>query len=376
MKVVVLGTRGFPDVQGGVEKHCENLYPELVKRGCEVTVFTRAPYVDLSNIEYKGVKLISLKCHRSKHLEAFTHTFKGVLAAKKFKPDILHIHAVGPSLFVPFAGLLGLRTVMTHHGPDYARKKWNGFARAVLRWGERNGCKNARAVICISEAIAKDVRKKFKRDVEVIPNGVMIPQEAQGTEALERFGLAKGKYILAVARFVPEKGLGDLIESFNQIASIDHGPSTMDKKWKLVIAGDADHEDAYSRNLKKKAGAVKGVVLTGFLSGKPLAELYSHAALFVLPSYYEGLPIVLLEAMSYGLSCIVSDIPANKEVPLAQERYFRPGDIKAIAFKIEQFINKPLSEEEKSRQLDLITQGYDWGRIAAETLAVYKQAIG
>lgn len=370
MKVVVLGTRGFPDVQGGVEKHCENLYPELVKRSCEVTVFTRAPYVNPAKNEYKGVKLVPLKCHRSKHLEAFTHTFKGVLAAKKLKPDILHIHAVGPSLFVPFAGILGLRTVMTHHGPDYARKKWNGFARAVLRWGERNGCKNAKAVICISEAIAKDVRRKFKRDVEVIPNGVMIPQETQGTEALERFGLAKGKYILAVARFVPEKGLHDLIEAFKVIQ--EQSPS----EWKLVIAGDADHEDKYSLDLKRKAAENPNIVLTGFLSGGPLQELYSHAALFVLPSYYEGLPIVLLEAMSYGLSCIVSDIPANKEVALAQERYFRPGDIKAIAFKIEQFINKPLSEEEKSRQLDFITQGYDWEKIAAETLAVYKQAIG
>jgi len=372
MKVIVLGTRGFPDVQGGVEKHCENLYPELVKRGCEVTVFTRAPYVDPSKNEYKGVKLIPLKCHRSKHLEAFTHTFKGVLAAKKFKPDILHIHAVGPSLFVPFAGILGLRTVMTHHGPDYARKKWNGFARAVLRWGERNGCKNARAVICISEAIAKDVRNKFKRDVEVIPNGVMIPQEAQGTEALERFRLAKGKYILAVARFVPEKGLHDLIEAFQttQGQSPKNGDSSF--RWKLVIAGDADHEDEYSRNLKKRAGAVKGVVLTGFLSGKPLAELYSHAALFVLPSYYEGLPIVLLEAMSYGLSCIVSDIPANKEVGLPEERFFRAGDVEGLVKKIREFIMRPLTAQERHSQIKMISERFNWDRIADETLKVYK----
>ncbi len=373
MKVVVLGTRGFPDVQGGVEKHCENLYPELVKRGCEVTVFTRAPYVDPSKSEYKGVKLVPLKCHRSKYLEAFTHTFKGVLAAKKFKPDILHIHAVGPSLFVPFAGVLGLRTVMTHHGPDYARRKWNWFARVVLRWGERNGCKNARAVICISEAIATDVRKKFKRDVEVIPNGVMIPQKAQGTEALERFGLAKGKYILAVARFVPEKGLHDLIEAFNQFASMDSGPSTMDKEWKLVIAGDADHEDEYSRNLKKRAGAAKGAVLTGFLSGKPLAELYSHAGLFVLPSYYEGLPIVLLEAMSYGLSCIASDIPANKEVGMGQERLFKPGDIERLTEKIREFIGTPLGTDEKEKQKEMIREKYDWGKIGEKTMGVYKR---
>jgi glycosyltransferase involved in cell wall biosynthesis len=365
MKVVVLGTRGFPDVQGGVEKHCENLYPELVKKGCEVIVFSRAPYVDPLKNEYKGVKLVPLKCPRSKYLEAFVHTFKGVLAARKIKPGLLHIHAVGPSLFVPFAEILGLKTVMTHHGPDYERKKWKGFAKTVLRWGEKNGCKRARAVICVSETIAADVRKKFGRDVEVIPNGVIIPQKAEGGEILERLRLKKGQYILAVARFVPEKGIHDLIEAFKVIRD----QSALD--WKLAIAGDADHEDEYSRNLKIKAGSVKGVVLSGFLSGKPLEETYSHAGIFVLPSYYEGLPIVLLEAMSYGLSCIASDISANKEVGLGEERLFKPGDIEELAEKIKEFIGRPLGEDEKKKQIEMIRKKYDWEKIAEKTMGVY-----
>ena len=149
----------------------------------------------------------------------------------------------------------------------------------------------------------------------------------------------------------------------------------MKDDWKLVIVGKADHEDKYSRSLKKKAENNKNIILTGFLTGKPLRELYSHAGLFVLPSYYEGLPIVLLEAMSYGLSCIASDIPANRNVGLDDDRFFKPGDVNAIAAKIEEFINKPFKEEERERQIYMITEQYNWGKIAEDTLKVYKSVI-
>jgi glycosyltransferase involved in cell wall biosynthesis len=139
-----------------------------------------------------------------------------------------------------------------------------------------------------------------------------------------------------------------------------------------VIVGKADHEDKYSRSLKEKATKNKNIILTGFLTGKPLQELYSHAGLFVLPSYYEGLPIVLLEAMSYGLSCIASDIPANRNAGLDDDRFFKPGDINDLASKIKEFINKPFEEEERQRQIYMITEQYDWGKIAEETLKVYQ----
>lgn len=147
----------------------------------------------------------------------------------------------------------------------------------------------------------------------------------------------------------------------------------MTSGWKLVIAGKADHEDKYSRELEKKAKASPNIILTGFITGKPLQELYSHAGLFVLPSYYEGLPIALLEAMSYGLSCIVSDIPANKEVGLSEERYFKAGDIEGLSSKIKEFAAKPMTEEQKSRQIALLKEKYDWNKIAEETLKVYQE---
>lgn len=369
LKIAVLGTRGFPNVQGGVEAHCENLYPQLVKRGCEVIVFTRKPYVNPDVSTYEGVKLISLSCPKNKFLEAFYHTFFGVLAARKFSPDILHIHAIGPSLMIPLARLFGFKVVMTHHGPDYQRKKWGKLAKVILKLGEKLGSRWSNSIIAISQNIANHIKETYNRDATVIPNGVIIPEILKSNDILKKYGLENGKYILAVGRFVPEKGFHDLIEAFKQIQnpkskiSIDH--------WKLVIVGRADHEDRYSIELKEKAVKNSNIILTGFLTGEPFRELYSHAGLFVLPSYYEGLPIVLLEAMSYGLSCIASDIPANRNVELSENRFFKTGDNKALALKIKEFIDKHLTEDEIRRQINMIAKKYNWEKIAEKTLDVY-----
>jgi len=366
VKITVLGTRGFPNIQGGVEKHCENLYPELVKKGCEVVVFARASYVGKKSFVYERVKVLPLTCSKNKFLEAFGHTFKGVFAAKREGCDIIHFHAIGPSIFIPLAKILGLKTVMTHHGHDYNRGKWNKVAKIVLKTGEKWGSKWVNEVICISETIAEAIRKRFKRKVFVILNGVVVPQILDSDEAVKKYDLEKGKYILAVGRFVPEKGFHDLIDAFVDSKSIG---------WKLVIVGDADHEDNYSRRLKKKVAKIENVVLTGFLVGKFLEELYSHAGLFVLSFYHEGLPIVMLEAMSYGLSCIASDIPANKEVGLSNQRFFKAGDVDELAKKIKEFINKPLSDDEKEKQIHMVSKKYNWENIAKETLRVYKKVL-
>ncbi len=308
MKIAVVGTRGFPGVQGGVEKHCEKLYTHLAEKGCcDISVFTRKPYTSLQITKYKGVTLIPVGCPRSKFFEAIVHTFICVLRARKLKPDIVHIHAIGPSFFTPIARALRMKVVVTSHGPDYKREKWSFHAKAFLRLCERIGMIFANEVIAISNNIAEDIKRNYGRDVKVIPNGVEIPQPAETRKILEKYNLHERKYFLAVGRFVPEKGFHNLITAFS---SLDF------KDYKLVIAGDADHEDNYSRDLKEQAGKCKNVVLTGLVSDQPLRELYSHAALFVLPSYYEGLPIALLEAMSYGLPCIASDIPANKGIRL------------------------------------------------------------
>lgn len=380
IRIAVLGTRGFPHIQGGVEAHCENLYPYLVKMGCEVIVFTRKPYANPDAGTYKGVTLIPLPCPKRKSLEAFLHTLIGIFAAKRFSPDILHIHAVGPSLLIPLARFLGLKVVMTNHGPDYQRKKWGTLAKFILKLGERLGSMCANGIICISETIAAHVRKKYHRDVTVIPNGVAISEVLQTDDILKKYALTRGKYLLSVGRFVPEKGFHDLIDAFNQLSLFNSGsqaPKTecFADNWKQVIVGRADHEDKYSLYLKEKARKNNDIVLTGFLTGKHLQELYSHAGLFVLPSYYEGLPIALLEAMSYGLSCIASDISANRNVELSEDRFFKAGSILSLVEKIKRFANEPFSEEEKRKQIAMVAQMYNWEKIAKKTMEIYTTII-
>jgi glycosyltransferase involved in cell wall biosynthesis len=362
MKIVVVGTRGFPGVQGGVENHCEQLYTHLAKKGCDIIVFTRKAYVSSDIHSYKGISLIPLSCPKNKFLEAFVHTFKGVVKAKRLKPEIVHIHAIGPSFFVPLAKLMGMKVVFTHHGPDYERKKWTLPAKIFLKYCERIGVKFADAVITVAKNISDDIRDKYGRESTVIPNGVEIPANASTDYALKMFGLLKRKYILTVGRLVPEKGFHDLIDAYIRN---DFG------EWKLVIVGDADHEDKYSRSMKATALKNKDIVLTGFLTGQPLHELYSHAGIFVLPSYYEGLPIVLLEAMSHGLSCLASDIPANRNVALSEDRFFKVGNTGLLSAKIKNYIEKPWGEEEKKKQINLIAEKYNWEKIAIETLKVY-----
>ena len=367
MKIAVAGTRGFPNVQGGVETHCEHLYTRLAPYKCDITLFARAPYVNYRETMYEGVKLIALECPKNKYMEAIVHTIKAVLKASALKPDILHIQSIGPSLFTPLARILGMKVVITHHGENYKHSKWGFLARQFLRFCETVGVLSANEIIAISEDIAVLVEDKYGRKATVIPNGVTILTPLETSDALTKFGLEKHKYILAVGRLVPEKGFHDLIEAFDRCGL---------RGWQLVIVGRADHENSYSIELKEKASRNRNVVMTGFLKGKHLEELYSHAGLFVIPSYYEGLPIVLLEALSYGLSCIASDIPANRNISfLSASRFFETGDISGLAIKLSTFALQCMSDQEKKAQIEMIARDYNWDDIAEKTLMVYEKAV-
>lgn len=363
MKIVVTGTRGIPEIQGGVETHCQELYPRLAAMGHDVTIIRRTPYIDDNNrvTTYKGVKLIDVYAPRRKSLEAIVHTTLAVFKARTLRPDVLHIHAVGPSLLMPLARLLGMTTVMTNHGPDYDRKKWGTLAKSVIKLGERLGTHFANRVIVISRVIADIIARNYGRTegVRLIYNGVNTPTPSQHTDYIESLGLKPRRYAVALGRFVEEKGFHDLIEAFARSGIAANG-------WRLAIAGDADHPDAYSERLKKQA-IDNGVVLTGFIRGERLNQLMSHAALFCMPSYHEGLPIALLEAMSYRLDAAVSDIPANRLDCLAPDDFFPPGDVEAIAA----ILRRKLTAGDTPRTYDL--SPYDWDDIARRTEAVYKE---
>lgn len=367
INVMMMGLRGFPDVQGGVENHAEHLCPLLAEMGCKVDVIVRSPYqpAELGS-SWRGVNFHRIWAPKCKGLEAIIHSFLGVLYAAVKRPDILHIHAVGPALFVPLARLLGLRVIVTHHGPDYDRQKWGPIARAALLLGEKFGMCFSNRRIVISNVIRELVQRKHRMHSAVIPNGVVAPHVQEFTEALDKFGLQQGRYVLLVSRLVPEKLHLDLIEAFKQAGLRD---------WKLVLVGASDHPDDYVRRLIDVATRTPNVVMTGYQSGVALRELYSHAGLFVLPSAHEGLPIAMLEALSYGLPVVASDIPANLEVGLPAEHYFPMGDVAALAARLGEFAVRPLDMKTRDARRAWVTERFDWRNIAHRTMAVYQEVV-
>lgn len=361
MKIVVTGTRGIPNIMGGVETHCEELFPRMAKRGFDVTVIRRKSYVKDSLTEWQGVKLVDIETPKKKSFEAIIHTFRAINEAKRLGADILHVHAIGPALLVPYAKMLGMKVVFTHHGPDYDRDKWGAAAKAVLKLGERMGCMFADEVIVISDVIRNLIKRKYNRTshVHLIYNGVSQPEVCDYPGYFKKLGIEKGKYILGMCRFVPEKNLHHLIEAY--VKAKEQNPDT---DIKLVLAGDTDFDDDYSRNLKEMARK-NGVVLTGFIKGKKLHSLLTNCLCYCLPSSHEGLPIALLEAMSYGVKVIVSDIPANKEVGLPESDYFPVGNVDALAKKLETVTSQPLLH------IDYDMKKYDWEKIAEQVTKVY-----
>lgn len=371
MRIAVVGTRGFPGVQGGVETYCERLYPLLVERGCQVTVFARMPYLrHKTTYEYNGVRVVPLSCPKNKYLEAFVHTLKALMYICRMKPDIVHVHAVGPSFFAPFFRLCGMKVVMTHQGPDYLRKKWGWFARLFLRASEYMGVRWSNHVVIVSDYIAGLISYTGQKHVSVIPNGVAEAVHVPSDGMMGTYGLEPGKYILAVGRLVPEKGFTDLISAYERLR-FEIYQDGIPCPWKLVIVGEADHADTYSRAFKTKAHQVDDVVLTGFLSGRDLGEMYTHAGMFVIPSYHEGLPLALLEALSYGLSCLASHIPAHQGVGLPPDRFFRAGDVGNLCVRLRQHMFQALPEEQKAGQIASIRARYNWEHIADQILRVY-----
>ncbi|HUQ53925.1 MAG TPA: glycosyltransferase family 4 protein [Gammaproteobacteria bacterium] len=366
LRIMVLGLRGIIDVQGGIETHARRLYPLLARLGCDVEIVQRGAYYprDRRPREWRRVALTYLWSPRTRIVETAVHTLLGVLYAAIKRPDVLHLHAVGPGLLAPLARLFGLRVVVTHHGADYEREKWGPFAKAVLRTGERLGIGFAHRPIVVSPVLKQTVETRYHIGATLIPNGAPLatPRATYGT--LRRFGLERGRYVLCVARLDPGKRQHDLIAAFQQARP---------EGWKLVLVGAIESGDAYSDQLVAAAARDPTVVLTGYQSGVALHELYSHAGLFVLPSAGEGHPIALLEAAVYEVPLLASAIPANLALPLPRDQYFPVGDTQALARKLQTMTNGRAASSGERRALHAtIRADYSWRKAAELTSSVYR----
>ena len=345
--IAVIGTRGFPGIQGGVEVHSYHLYTHMDY--VHVRLYRRRAYLTPQSAQtFPNIEYIDLPSTRVKGFEAVWHTLLSVLHIMLHRPDVVHIHNIGPGMFAPLVRLMGLPVVLTYHSPNYEHSKWNAPARWLLRQCERLSLRFSNRVIFVNKY---QMEKCGALDKSVfIPNGIDPVTRSESTTFLEQHGITPGGYLLAVGRLTPEKGFEYLVEAANRLPQVTQ----------VVIAGASDHDSAY-RDLLERLDTNGKVIFTGFTTGEDLRQLYSHARALVMPSVNEGFPMVLLEAMAYGLPILCSDIPGTRQVDLPEQDYFTVKDVDSLCAAITRLLNTP--NEKHHYNLDQ----YNWSTIATLT---------
>lgn len=375
LNICMLGHKRIPSREGGIEIVVEELSTRMVALGHSVTCYNRKGHhvsgkeFDTSNTnglkEYKGVKLKTVFTVEMKGLAAMTSSVFASIHAAFGKYDVVHYHAEGPCAMLWLPKLLRKRCIATIHGIDWQREKWkNGFGSKYIHFGEKIAVKYADEIIVLSKGVQDYFIKTYGRDTKFIPNGVNRPVIIEAKLIEEKFGLKKGSYILFLGRLVPEKGLRYLINAFKKVKT----------NKKLVIAGGASDTDSFMEELKELAKGDERILFTGFVQGKMLDELYSNAYIYTLPSDLEGMPLSLLEAMSYGNCCLTSDIAECTEVVEDKAVLFKKSDVEDLKDKLQQLCDCP-EEVKKYNETaaEFICKKYNWDAITEETLELYRK---
>jgi glycosyltransferase involved in cell wall biosynthesis len=361
----MIGQKGYPPVGGGIERHVAELSSRLAQRGFAVDIYSRPHYSDESgDTDIPGVRVIQLPSIPTKHLDAFSHSFLASVDVLRRGADIVHYHALGPGLLAWMPRFLGRkRAVVTVHGLDWQREKWGPFARGVLKVGEWASCRLPDRTIVVSQALASYFRERRGVDTIYIPNGI-APPAPRGPELLRAAGLPAA-YVLFASRIVPEKGLHLLLEAHGRL------PGALRRAFPLVVAGDAGFTRGYAERLR--AQAHPEVHFLGFVHGPLLESLFANASVMGLPSTLEGLSITLLEAMSHGRCCLVSDIPPNLEAAAGCAATFAAGDADGLRTELERLLGDDGRRAELGARARVHALAeYSWDAVADRTAEVYR----
>lgn len=362
LNIAMVGSRGLPVIYGGIERHVAEVSTRLARLGHRITVFGRRPYS--TNTEIDGVVVRVIPAIHTKNLETATNSLLSTLSACFGDFDIIHFHGVGPSFFSFLPWMLRKKAVATIHAPDYMQSKWGPVAKSFLKAGERSALKLCRASIAVSKTMFDKLRDHTRGELYYIPNGATIKEPVKLMEA-RKFGIEREGYILAVGRLIAEKDFHTLIEAYQEI----------DPDVKLVIAGGASFEYDYARRLQERAS--DKVVFVGNVYGRLLDELYSNCLFYCMTSTLEGLPISLIEAMSFGRPVITSDIEECLEVAEDVALVFKRGDKEDLARALNYMLS--LNSDERARLGKLgrerVVRNYNWDRIAEELDRVYQRLV-
>lgn len=365
MKIAMIGHKRIPSREGGVELVVGELATRMAALGHNVTAYNRrgkhvsgGTTADLK--EYEGVSIKSVPTFENGKLNAIVYSVIASFMAIFGHYDVIHYHAEGPCSMLWLPKLFGIRTIATIHGLDWQRAKWGGFATKFLKFGEKTAAKYADEIIVLSENVRDYFMQTYSRDTIYVPNGADTHEYEPPEIIKKKYGLDKDSYILFLARIVPEKGLHYLIEAFKQTET--------DKK--LVIAGGVSHSSEYAEEIKELAKGDDRIIFTGFIEGAELWELFHNTRLYVLPSDVEGMPLTLLEAMSCGAECLVSDIPETADVAGEFGFTFKKGDINDLRQNITAILAAP--KRDKTAQIEYIMENYSWDKVTERTLAIYE----
>ncbi len=369
MKIAVIGTKGLPPKQGGIEHYCAEVYPRIVAQGHSVDLFGRSSYTDrswLDRYNFQGVQVISLPGWDLRGMDAFISSALGAIASSGKRYDIVHFHALGPALFTWLPKIASsAKVVVTCQGLDWQRAKWGTTSSRLIRMGERAAVRFADEIIVVSKDLQSYFSNTYGRETVYIPNAPASyaesdPNFSYGTS----LGLNQGRYILFLGRLVPEKRPDLLIEAFEALKPAG---------WKLVFAGGVSNTKAYVSKLLDRVAKNPDVVFAGELRGDRLAEIVRGAGLFALPSDLEGLPLAMLEAMQEGVPVVASDIPPHQQL-LDEQRgvLFKTGDVDSCIRSLDWAIHHPQEMTVMAKNAQNYVQAYySWERITADNLQLY-----
>lgn len=359
MKIAMFGHRAVFSRFGGIDVAVTALSCVLAEQGHQVVCYDRCSGKKPEK-PHPGISVRKLPSLKGKGLGAVSGAFFAALCSGVSNADIIHIHGEGPSFFAFFPRWMGKRVVVTVHGLDWQREKWqHSFGRIFLKWGERMAVRYAHELIVLSEAANRYFRETYGRETVQIPNGASPAEPAPPDLIQKQFGLEKEEYLLFLGRLVPEKGVHHLIRAFRKLP--------MNKK--LVIAGEGSDSDDYVRQLRHLAAGDGRILFAGFVQGQLLRELYTNAWLYVLPSSLEGMPLGLMEAICYGCPCLVSDIPECRQLLGSHGIAVPPGDERALENTLRMLWERPqLLSTFRGRAADLP----GWAEVTARTLELYQ----
>lgn len=369
MKIAMLGHKRIPSREGGIEVVVEELSTRMAAKGHSVTCYNRrghnvagAEFDQKSCREFHGVRLKDVFTIDGRGLAAMTASVSASLAAAFGKYDVVHIHAEGPAFMCWLPKLLGKRVIVTVHGLDHQRAKWGKLASAYIMMGERNAVRFADEIIVLSLGVQQYFSRTYGRKTRFICNGVNEPKLRPADLISKKWGLEKDGYILYLGRIVPEKGEKYLIEAFRQVRT--------DKK--LVIAGGSSDTQSFMDELKEMARGDARIVFTGFVQGRAKHELYSNAYVYTLPSDLEGMPLSLLEGMSYGNCCLTSDIPECAEVVEDHAVLFRKSSVEDLREKLQMLCDQPETVDRYKKEAGaFVLRKYGWDDVVERTLELY-----